>query len=296
MKKTVVWTLIIAAAMLISGCNNIARYTGGESSFEKTSLPFEMKAAAPAELGAAPMAEMPYPSERKIIKTIYLSIETKDIDAASEAMSKIVATLGGFVADSRSYEDDAGRRMMSMKFRVPVAELDRATAEIKGLGRIREENITGDDVTEEYVDLEARLRNAKTLEERLLNILEQKSTRLKDVLDTERELASVREKIESLEGRKKFMDDRLELATISIDLAEPPGFGRGIFDPLRGLIQRTLGAFTSSLALLVVVACAAVPWIVTIIVLGWLFLQLLRIWVRRRREIRAQKQRESNGR
>lgn len=296
MKKIDARLLVIIAAMaLLAGCSAILKYAGDSGTGEGSPGEPQFAMSAPAEFkGSA--AAMPYTSDRKIIRTIYLSVEVEDIASVSEAILKIAGDLGGFVADSRSYEDDSGRRMMSIKLRVPVAELDRATAQIKALGRIRKENVSGDDVTEEYVDLEARLRNAKVLEERILKLLEQKSARLKDILDSERELSAAREKIESLDGRKKFMDDRLQLATISIDLAEPPGFGRGIFDPLRGLFQRTLGMFTASLALLVVATCTAVPWIVTLIILAWLFLQLLRIWIRRRREIRAQRQRDMNGR
>jgi hypothetical protein len=229
--------------------------------------------------------------ERKLIQTVDFTIEVKDIAKAADDVKAIAARLGGFVADSRSFEDDSGRKSVSLVLRIPVDKLSGAQSSLKEIGRVREERITGDDVTESYFDMETRLANAKKLEKRLLELLENKSQKLKDVLDVEKELANVRLEIEQLEGRKRFLDNRIDLATINVELTEPQGFGRGIFDPFSGLIFKAISAFTASIALLIVVLSAGVPWIVVLIAFGWLSLVLLRLWIRKRREAKERKMR-----
>lgn len=274
----------------------------GCSAFDKSSDDSGGKGAPRAKVAAAPMGELKEGGlafesipDRKIIRSIHLSLEVKDLRKAADGIEKIAAELNGFVADSRSYEDDAGRKTMHLRLRVPASGLSDAANRIKEFGHVREENISGDDVTEEYVDLEARLDNAKRLEARILTLLDRESKNLKDVLDVEQELAKVREKIETIEGRKQFMDDRVALATITVDLSEPPGLGRGIFEPLYGLLHRALSMFTASVAVLVVVTSAAVPWIALFVIAAWLLLQFLRFWIRRRREMRAQRMQNGKG-
>jgi len=282
--------IIFLALAFISACSSVDKIREKFESSKNSSA--MVGAAVEGEQSVSPNSAIP---DRKIIHTIHLSLEVDDIQTAAEGIQKMAADINGFVVDLRSYEDDAGRRTMSLKLKVPASEIENTCAMIKELGHIREENVSGEDVTEQYVDLEARLQNAKRLEDRILKLLDQKSESLKDILDVERELSKVRERIETMEGRKHFMDDRIRLATISIELSEPPGFGRGIFDPLYGLLNRALSMFTASIAVLVVVTSAAVPWIALLILLAWLLLQFLRFWIRRKREAKAQRRKEENG-
>ena len=239
----------------------------------------------PVPAGAEESAAVP--EARRIIRSASLTVEVRDVAAAAERARGIVAVAGGFVADSRTSEDDAGRRSLAMTLRIPEPGMDAAVAAVKALGHVRDEQTRGEDVTEQYVDLEARLANARRLEERIVDLLAKQSKSLKDVLDVERELARVREQIETMTARKRSLDNRLSLATIELTLTQPPGWGRGIFDPLAGLFQRTLGALTSSAAVLVVVVAAALPWIVVLGLALWLSLRFLRWWLHRRRALRA---------
>lgn len=248
-----------------------------------------LPAAAPAEY-AMEMDSTPAGAGEKIMRTARLTIEVKNAKDASERVKGIVVKSGGFVADSKAFEDDAGNKTVNLTLRIPAARIDETMSALKSLGHVREEELAGEDITEQYIDMNARLANSKKLEARLVDLLGKQSKNLKDVLEIERELARVRETIESLDAKKRFYDTRTSLATVEISLAEPPGFGRGIFDPLAGSIQRVLHSFTSSVALLIVVLAAATPWIALLILLAWLTLRLLRFWVRKKREAKAKRQ------
>ncbi len=294
------------SVLLLTACNaprqldeGVAAGKGrsGEAMFARA-MPAMAPAPAGAEMEAAPPppeapAQSPDISSRKIMRSANLTIEVRNVDDAAERAKSITVKIGGFVASTDSYEDDAGQKAMQLTLRVPSDRLDASIDAMKSLGRVREDALKGEDITEQYFDLEIRLANARKLETRLLALLETKTNKLKDLLDTERELARVRESIESMEGRKRFWDNRVALSTLQVTFVQPRGFGRGIFAPLSGSIQRALSAFTASVAWLIVIVSAALPWLVLFFFASWGGLKLLRIWVRHRRE--AKKKKEQNG-
>ncbi|MFA4875142.1 MAG: DUF4349 domain-containing protein [bacterium] len=253
----------------------------------------EAPEAAPPPAPSGTPAQSPDVVERKIMRSANLTVEVKNIDDAAERAKSIAVKIGGFVSGSDSYEDNAGQKAMQLTMRVPSDRLDSAIAAIKTFGNVRAEALTGEDITEQYFDLEARLANSRRLESRLISLLETKTNKLKDVLDVERELARVRESIETMEGRKRFWDNRVSLSTLQVTLVQPRGFGRGIFAPLSGSIQRALSAFTASLAWLVVAVSAALPWLVLFFLTGWGGLKLLRTWIRHKREAKHKKAQKS---
>ena len=280
--------VLIPFLALITSCD-VSRFIPGHN--EEPRPGFAMKAeqmvGATADVQPAPMeAEV---ADRQIIRRGYLTIEVRRVEKAVKTATDITKNLGGFVSNSRSYEDDAGRKLASLTIRVPAKGLDEAMGQLKALGRVRDERLSGEDVTEHYFDLKARLSNSRRLERRLLTLLDKKTKNVKDLLDVERELGRVRQQIESMEGRKRFLDDRLRLATIKLELTEPRGWGRGVFDPLSGSIYNALSAFTSSLAVLIVVTSAAIPWIVILILAAWLVIKSLRWLLRRKREAKEKR-------
>lgn len=282
---------IIAAALLLAGCQE-----GSSPSFSR-----DASAPAPAQMMEAAtggvVEEEPAIGEgnpldvlqRQIIRSAALVVEVDDVGRAAEATRGIVVKVGGFVADSHASEDDAGRTSVNVTLRVPSPRLDETVRALKSLGHVRDEQVLGEDVTEQMVDLEARLANAKRLEARLIDLLGRQTKDLKDVLDAERELSRVRESIEMMEGRKRLLENRVSLATIELTLTAPPGWGRGIFDPLAGSLQRSLSAFTGSLAWLFIILSAAIPWIGLFLLFSWLGLRFLRWWIRKKREAKAKK-------
>ncbi len=91
---------------------------------------------------------------------------------------------------------------------------------MRKLGQVTKIAEATDDVTEEYIDVEARLANSKRLEERIVELLEERSGKLADILEIERELARVRETIERIEGQLRYLSNQTSLATITIELRE----------------------------------------------------------------------------
>ncbi len=104
--------------------------------------------------------------------------------------------------------------------RVPTDELDAILAELRKLGHLDEEKQAGEEVSQQHIDLEARLRNARNTEKRLTDLLIKRADKLKDVLDVERELASTREEIERMEAQLRNMENKVSYASIDLTLRE----------------------------------------------------------------------------
>lgn len=162
--------------------------------------------------------------ERKIIRNANLTIEIDSPTDAQRRIASITESRGGFVVTSESRQHDNspdGSRTyqtVTIEIRVPAAQFDAVIGEIRNAGgRVREEKITGQDVTEEYIDLEARIRTKKALEEQFLEIMKQ-ARNVSDALEVQTQIAEVRGEIERLEGRRRFLENQTSLSTIRVTL------------------------------------------------------------------------------
>ena len=164
---------------------------------------------------------------RQIISQASLSVEVEDVAGAVAQVRIIAETRGGFISQVAT-TGTPGRQRSDLVVRVPQGEFFDTLESIKGLGKVWAENAGSEDVTEQFIDLEARLRSALREEQSLLSLLERADT-VSNILTIERELARVRSDIERLQGQINFMSRRVDLATISVALfppeerlAEPP--------------------------------------------------------------------------
>ena len=161
--------------------------------------------------------------ERKIIRNAELSIELDSPTDGQRKISTIAESLGGFVVTSDLKQSESGSQSTSnttvtVTVRVPAMQFASALEKIRGIGgRVKQEKISGQDVTEEYIDLEARIRTKRALEAQFLEIMKQ-ARKVSDALEVQSQLAEVRTEIERLEGRRRFLENQSALSTITITL------------------------------------------------------------------------------
>jgi hypothetical protein len=163
---------------------------------------------------------------RKIIRNGELALETQAPIEAQQRITSIAEAHGGFVVTSDFRQNPSGSesrpgQTLTVVARVPATQFSSALEQIRAVGeRVIQEKVTGQDVTEEYLDLEARIRTQKALEAQFLEIMKQ-ARKVEEALNVQRELASVRTDIERLEGRHRFLDNQASLSTITVTLATP---------------------------------------------------------------------------
>jgi chromosome segregation ATPase len=155
-----------------------------------------------------------------IVRTASLTLLTKDFDKKRAALEDVVRRHRGYSAQLTVGSESGSAHKLSATFRVPVDQLDAAIAEIKQLAHVEQESQGGEEVTEQYVDLNARLSNAQRTEQTLLDILQKRTGMLSDVLAVEQELARVREEIERMEAELKNLQNRVSFSTLQVELRE----------------------------------------------------------------------------
>ena len=165
-------------------------------------------------------------ADRKIIKDAELTIEVGSPGDAQRSVASIAESHGGFVVTSETKQTDnadPAKRMLEVKViaRVPANQFDPTVSAIEKLTtNVAQRKIAGNDVTEEYIDLEARIRTQKALELQFLQIMKQ-AGKIIDALEVQRQIAGVRTEIERLEGRKRFLENRASLSTITVNIRQP---------------------------------------------------------------------------
>jgi hypothetical protein len=166
-------------------------------------------------------------AERKIIRDAELFIES---DAPMEAQRKVTAIAeanGGFVVTSESKQNNVEGQLkpdtiVKVVARVPAAKFGAVLDQMRTVGsRVVQEKVTGQDVTQEYIDLEAHIRTKKALEAQFLEIMKQART-VSEALEVQRQIEAVRGEIEQLEGRRRFLENQSSLSTVTVTL-QPPG-------------------------------------------------------------------------
>jgi hypothetical protein len=186
-----------------------------------------------------PQGTNPAPVERKIIRNATLTLEVEQPGKAMQRIASVAEARQGYVVTSDSRQQTAARgerayEVITVEMRVPAAQFDATLADIRASGgSVTAQKITGKDVTEEFIDLEARLRTQRALEEQLLEIMK-RSQSVTDAISVQRELTNVRTEIERVEGRRRFLERQSSFSTIPVTLQPPApligttGFFRGI--------------------------------------------------------------------
>jgi hypothetical protein len=158
--------------------------------------------------------------DKKVIKNGELNLKVESADWMVGEISNITKQKGGEVFSTNFYERVKGQKSGSVTIKVPVDKFEETIAEIKKIAvQVLSESTTGRDVTEQYTDLQAQLKNKKAEEESFVKILGT-AGKIDDVLAATREVARVRGEIERLEGRIRFMDSQTDMSTITIELTE----------------------------------------------------------------------------
>jgi hypothetical protein len=168
-----------------------------------------------------------------IVYTARITLRVTNVGSAIESVSVLADRYGGYVSGSTRTEND-GSPAATVTLRVPAQDFQAVMAELRaGAERVLTENITSEDVTEEFTDLDAQLRSLRATEQQYLDLLRRANT-VEDVLRVQQRLSEVRVQIERIEGRLRLLERRADLATITVTLTERPSLpGADPWDPGR---------------------------------------------------------------
>jgi uncharacterized small protein (DUF1192 family) len=204
--------------------------------------------------------------KRMIIRSGTMSMEVEKYDDTEGRVKQIVATFGGYITNSSATLNAGGKKQGTITIRVASDKFDALVGELSKAGKVVNQNILGNDVTEEYMDSDARVKTQRELESRLLKLLAEKTASLSSIVEVEQKLAAVRENIERTEGRMRYLKDQASYSTIAVSVYEPTllqtSTGGGFFYELGDGVKRGLKGFTSILSGIITVIIALSPILV----------------------------------
>ncbi|HEX7977948.1 MAG TPA: DUF4349 domain-containing protein [Gemmatimonadaceae bacterium] len=160
------------------------------------------------------------PAGAMIVRHGEASVQVQEVNAAVSRIRQTAGQFGGFVGNTALVTGKDEQRSATLELRVPSAQFDAVVGALNQLGKVETVNVSAEDVSEEYVDLGARLANARRVEARLVEMLATRTGKLSDVLTVEQELARVRQEAERYEARIRWLERRASLSSLSVSLHE----------------------------------------------------------------------------
>lgn len=225
--------------------------------------------------------------ERKIIYTANVDLVVEDFTPAAAQVDALVKRFNGFIANSKVAGAAGESRSGEWTLRIPVANFDAFLQAAQGsLGEVRSVARDSRDVSEEFYDVEARIRNKRQEETRLLKLLEEKTGTLEDVLGIERELSRVREEIERHEGRMRVLADLTSLTTVTLAIEEVrhyvPEQATTFRDRVSRAFHESLWSMRQAGENFVVGLVGTAPWLAIVVIPVMI---CVRAWRKRRRGV-----------
>ena len=242
--------LMCMCLWVISGCANVDR------------------AAPPSHGGGATGPA------RDIVMTVDEDLRAKDVEAASAKVRAETEAAGGYVEHGNIAGDSDDRRA-TYDLRIPKTELASVRKTIAGLGHVESENEKADDVTEQHADTDARLRNAQTHEKRLLEVMANRAGTVSELVETEKELARVREEVEKLDAEKRTLDAKIAMASVHLSISRdaPSAFetpGKSIAHAFVAGLHGARALFVGAAVVLAAAAPTLVPLLAFALACFWL--------------------------
>ncbi len=159
-------------------------------------------------------------ANRKLIRNAQVELEIVSFDAAVQKITAFANEERGYVETTNSEKQANGKLRGTVVVKVIPENLDRFVQKIRDLGELKNQTLGTEDITKAYFDTDSRLKNARVMEQRLIDMLKKKSDDINDLLQVERELGRVREQIEQMQGELKYWDSQVRFATVTIQLTE----------------------------------------------------------------------------
>ena len=183
-----------------------------------------MPIAAPVSADTASQTGSATSVDTKIIKTAFVTLEVKDVPGSAVILKNLVVQHGGYLSSTNVQKGYNGQFSATVVLRVPASEFENTLAGVQAVGTVTSVSTQGDDVTEQYVDLQAQ----KTSYQNQLaqyNEIMKRALNISDVIEIQAQIDRVQTELDRLEGQLKYLDSRIDLSTITVTLQEPAPVG-----------------------------------------------------------------------
>jgi hypothetical protein len=275
-RSLVILGILIAVVLASAGCispevnQKVSSAGGGYGGMDNLySEEYTPVPAAPGISGYTPVSSSDLSADQKIITTSRISLEVQDVATTLDSLKSTATAYGGYVG-SMSVDTRSNNQLYAvLTMRVPGSAFNPVVTEIKTLGVLKSESLQADDVTEEYIDLNARRAALAGQLAQYMRIME-KAENVSEILEVQEQIERVQVEIDRIDGRLKYLDNRVDYATITVSLQEPVPVGGnegfslvGVFNEgIAGLLAVTAGLLIVIISLIPLIIIGLIAWLV----------------------------------
>jgi len=221
-----------------------------------SAAPMAVPTAAPTLAGSGTAG-----IETKIIRTAYLTLEVNDIPGTVETLKGIATAKGGYISSTSVQKNYNDRLTGTVVMRIPQAEFDTTLTGLKALGTVKSASTQGEDVTEEYVDIQAQ-RTSYQNQLAQYNAIMKQSTKVEDIIKVQEQIDRVQTELNRLDGRLKYLNSRIDYSTITANLQEPEPVGGDSGHSFISTINEGIAGFFGMIDAIVVILFTVLPIII----------------------------------
>jgi hypothetical protein len=271
--KIIAFFVVCIAMVAAAGCMGFPTASLDPSSTSQDMsngrLQSESKMAYSGEAASLPMPTSAPPQsgsvssgiDTKIIKTAYLTIEVNDVPGSVETLKNLASQKGGYLSSTNIQKNYNNRLSGSVILRVPAAEFENTLTGVKAIGTVKSVSTQGQDVTEEYVDLQAQKISYQNQLSQYNEIMK-KAVKVEDVITVQQQIDRVQTELNRLEGRLKYLDSRIDLSTITVNLQEPEPVGGKTGHNFISTINEGIAGFFGMIDAIIIILFTLLPLII----------------------------------
>ena len=230
--------------------------TESRMAYGDSTAPLPASVNAPEQSGSGTSA-----IDTKIIKTASLTIEVKDVPGSVEFLKNLATRKGGYISSTNVQKNYNNRLSGSVILRVPAAEFENTLTGVQAIGTVKSVSTRGQDVTEEYVDLQAQ-KNSYQNQLAQYNEIMKKAVKVDDVITVQQQIDRVQTQLNRLEGRLKYLDSRIDLSTITVNLQEPEPVGGETGHNFVSTINEGISGFFGMIDAVIIIFFTLLPLII----------------------------------
>ncbi|NLM96629.1 MAG: DUF4349 domain-containing protein [Halanaerobiaceae bacterium] len=250
---------------------NDLQFSGFEPEFSTTPEAAKMRTMSMDQVAGSASLLNTADFEQKLIKRAILVIETNNIDNIDTDIASLVQSYNGYISNSRNWLNGSKQKFFWFELRLPANNFNQILEDLskKEYGQLISRNISTQDVTEEYLDINIRLENLLAQENRYRQLLD-RAVEVEEILEIEKELNRVRIEIERLQGRKNYLDNQIAYSTITVEFRQPEPISSGtpgIIKALRSALTKIVDHFY----LIIIILGTLIPYLILIMIIYLLY-------------------------
>jgi hypothetical protein len=275
-QKVIILLVVCIAVVLAAGCMGIPGGKSDSSLSPQNTVPVSdsngrlqadskmaygeavapMPTNTPADSGSGTLTP-----DTKIIKTAFLTIEVNDVTGSVEFLKNLAARKGGYLSSTNVQKNYNNRLTGTVIIRVPAKEFETTLSGVQAIGTVKSVSTQGQDVTEEYVDLQAQ-KTAYQNQLAQYNEIMKKAVKVEDVITVQQQIDRVQIQLNRLEGRLKYLDSRIDLSTITVNLQEPEPVGGESGHTFVSTINEGISGFFGMIDAVIIIFLTLLPIII----------------------------------